>query len=50
MLPQACAHVPLDRNAVHADGLIAEETTVHAVTGALAAVLAAIDGADTQSQ
>ncbi len=50
VLAQACAHVPLDRNAVHADGLIADETTVHAVTGALAAVLAAIDAADTQSQ
>ncbi len=50
VLPQACAHVPLDRNAVGADGLISDETTVHAVTGALAAVLAAIDAADTQSQ
>ena len=50
VLPQACAPLPLGRNAVHADGLIADETTVHAVTGALAAVLAAVDAADTQSQ
>ena len=50
VLPQACSHVPLDRNAVGADGLITDETTVHAVTGALAAVLAAIDAADTQSR
>jgi len=47
VLPQACTHVPLDRNAVHADGLIADEPTVHAI---IAAVLAAIDAADTQSQ
>jgi chromate reductase len=50
VLPRACTHVPLDRNAVDADGLIADETTVHAVTGAIAAVLAAIDAADTQSR
>lgn len=40
VLPQACMHVPLDRNAVGADGLIADETTVRAVTSAIAAVLA----------
>ncbi len=50
VLPQACMHVPLDRNAVDAHGLIADETTAHAVTGAIAAVLAAIDATDTQSQ
>ncbi|MGI8535416.1 MAG: hypothetical protein ACR2K2_02775 [Mycobacteriales bacterium] len=50
VLPQACAHVPLDRSAVGADGLIADETTVHAVTGAIAAVLATIPAADPQSQ
>ena len=42
--------MPIDRNAVDADGLIADETTVNAVTGAIAAVLAAIDAADTQSR
>jgi len=42
--------VPLDRNAVDGDGLIVDETTVHAVTGALADLLAALDAADTQSQ
>ena len=50
VLPEACTHVPLDRSSVDADGLIANETTVHAVTGAIAAVLAAIDAADTQSR
>lgn len=50
MLAQACTHVPFDRSSVDADGLIANETTVHAVTGAIAAVLAAIDAADTQSR
>ncbi len=50
VLPEACTHVPLDRSSVDADGLIADETTVHAVTGAIAAVLAAIDAADTQSR
>ena len=51
VLPEACTHVPLDRNAVDADnGLIADETTVHAVTGAIAAVLAATDAAVTQSR
>ena len=50
VLPQACTHVPIDRNTVDADGLIADETTVRAVTGAIAAVLTAIDAADSQSQ
>ncbi len=50
VLPAACTHVPLDRNAVDAAGLIANETTVHAVTGAIAAVVAAIDATEPQSQ
>jgi len=50
VLPQAYTHVPLDCDAVDADGLIADERTVDAVTGAIAAVLAAIDAADTQSR
>jgi len=50
VLPQACTHVPIDRTAVDADGLIADETTVHAVTGAIAAVLAATQEVKTQSQ
>jgi len=50
VLPQACTHVPLDRNAVDADGLVTDETTVRAITGAIAAVLAAIDATDAQSQ
>ena len=47
-VPEACTHVSLDRNAVDADGLIADETTVGAITGAIAAVLAAFDAAHTQ--
>jgi len=50
VLPQACTHVPLDRNAVDAAGLIADETTVRVITAAIAAVLAAIDATETQSQ
>ncbi len=50
VLPEACTHVPIDCNAVDADGLIADETTVHAVTGAIAAVLATIPAADPKSQ
>ncbi len=48
VLPEACTHVPIDRNAVDADGLIADEITVLAVTGAIAAVLATIHAADSQ--
>ncbi len=47
VLPQACTHVPLDRGAVDAAGLIADEPTVRAVTAAIAAVLAAIDVTET---
>ncbi len=50
VLPEACTHVPIDRNAVDTDGLIAADTTVHAVTGAIATVLATIPAADPQSQ
>jgi len=50
VLPEACTHVPLDRNGVDADGLIADETTVRTVTRAIASVLAAIDAADTPSR
>ena len=38
--------VPIDRHDVSADGLIADETTVRAITDAIAAVLAAIDTTD----
>lgn len=48
VLPEACTHVPIDRHAVAAVGLIADETTVRAVTGAIAAVLATIPAADPQ--
>ncbi len=50
VLPEACTHVPIDRNAVDANGLIADQTTVRAVTGAIAAVLATLPAADPQSQ
>jgi len=49
-LPQACTHVPIDRNAVNAEGLIADETIVKAVNGALAAVVAAVDAPDAKSR
>ncbi len=41
------AQVPLGRTAVDADGLIADETTAHAITGAIATVLSAVDAVDT---
>ena len=50
VLPEACTRVPIDRSGVDADGLLADEMTVHAVTDAIAAVLAAIPAADPQSQ
>jgi len=50
VLPEACTHVPIDRNAVDADGLIADEITILAVTGAIAAVLATIHAADSQAR
>lgn len=49
-LPEACVHVPLERSAIGADGLVAEETTVRAVTGAVAAVLALVPAGDPPSQ
>lgn len=43
LLAEACSHVPLTRDAVDMTGLITDESTVLAVTAAIAAVVAEID-------
>jgi hypothetical protein len=50
VLPGACKHVPINRDAVDANGLITDQTTVRAVTDAVAAVLTAAGAAVPDSQ